>query len=65
MNELVTIAIQQLPNIIDLIKSLRTDKTAPITDDDVIVALQQALTSSLAKDDQWLAQHPDPPTPAA
>ena len=65
-DQLVAVAIQELPNIIALIKDLfsKQDASSTVTDADVIAALQQAISSSLAKDDQWLAAHPDtPPTP--
>lgn len=61
MNPLVQLAITETPNIITALKSLFASQhpTAPVpTDDEVIAAYQQALASSLAKDDNWLAAHP-------
>ena len=59
---LVPLVIQELPSIIAFVKELH--RTAhpddpPITDDEVIAALTAAIASSIAKDDQWLAQHPE------
>ena len=60
MNPLVTLIIQELPSAITAIQGIfaRQHPNDPVpTDDEVIAAYQQALASSLAKDDQWLAQH--------
>ena len=57
---LVAIAIQQLPAIIDSLRGLFQQQNPglpPPTDEEVIAAYQQALTSSLARDAEWLAQH--------
>lgn len=57
---LVTVAIEQLPNVIALLKSAFT-KTAPDapqpTSEEVLAAYQAALGSSLAKDADWLSNH--------
>ena len=58
---LLALAIQELPNIISLIKSWHQSANpgAPEpTDDEVIAALHAAVQSSIAKDDLWIAQHP-------
>ncbi len=61
MNPLVLLAIQEAPSIISTLKALfakaHPGQPEP-TDADVIAAYQQALASSLAKDDDWLSQHP-------
>jgi hypothetical protein len=61
MNPLVLLAIQEAPTIIATLKSLFA-KAHPgdpePTNEEVIAAYQQALASSLAKDDDWLSQHP-------
>jgi len=62
MNQtLINVAIQLLPSLIEMIRS-RTqhlDPAAPAPDDAaVIAALEAAVTSSVTKDDQWLAAHP-------
>ena len=59
---LAAIAIQNLPAIIDALKGmfLRANPGAPLpTDEEVIAAYQEALASSLAKDANWLAAHPE------
>jgi hypothetical protein len=61
MNPLVTLAIQETPSIIAALKALFMQQNAGAdvpTDADVIAAYQQALASSLAKDADWLSQHP-------
>lgn len=64
---LVQIAIEEAPAIIQLLKDAFAKKnpTAPVpTDAEVIAAYESAFASSVAKDDAWLAAHPDEP-PAA
>jgi hypothetical protein len=65
--QLVALVIQELPNIVTFVKSLaqKVPSDSPVTDADVIAALQQAISSSLAKDDQWLASHPEGPVAPA
>lgn len=62
MNEqLVNVAIQELPAAIDWIRSAFTKAKpdAPVpTDAEVIAAFNAAVASSIAKDEQWLAAHP-------
>ena len=58
---LVAIAIQNLPAIIESLKGFfqQANPGAPLpTDEEVIAAYQEALASSLAKDANWLASHP-------
>jgi hypothetical protein len=58
---IVNTAIGALPGIIALIKSAHSTNNpdAPVlTDEQVLDALNQAVASSVAKDEQWLAQHP-------
>ena len=58
---LINLAIQELPAVIDLFKSLFTKQNPGLpvpTSAEVIAAYQIAYTSSVAKDEQWLAQHP-------
>jgi hypothetical protein len=60
-NALVTLAIMETPAIIEMVKSAFAKKNPtapPLTDDDVKLALSIALKSSLDKDDQWQAIHP-------
>lgn len=60
--ELVNLAIQEVPGVIALLKSVfaKTNPDAPTpTNEDVIAAYQSALASSLAKDAAWLAAHPE------
>lgn len=63
MNEaLVTVAIQALPNVLDLIRLIHGTAhpgTPEPTDAEVIAALNAAVASSIAKDEDWLAHHPD------
>jgi hypothetical protein len=58
---LITVAIQEVPSVIDALKSLFTKSNPTATtpsDADIINAFNQAFASSLAVDDQWLAVHP-------
>lgn len=60
MNPLIALALQQLPTLIDAIKAHRAqvDPTLPpLTDAEAITILRQALDSTEAKDDLWLASH--------
>jgi hypothetical protein len=62
MNPLVLLALQQAPSIIATLKDLfhkqNPGEEMP-TDEQVIAAYQEALASSLARDDQWLQAHPE------
>lgn len=58
MNPLVLIAIRELPHVIDFLQSafVKANPGSPMpTSSEVLVAYQQALNSSLAKDATWLA----------
>lgn len=60
--QLVTLAIQETPAIIDGLKALfaKQQPDAPVpTDAEIIAAYQSAFVSSLAKDEAWLAAHPE------
>jgi hypothetical protein len=60
--QLINVIIGEIPNAIALIRELFVKKNpdAPVpTDEEVAAAYQEALTSSLARDDRWLAAHPD------
>ena len=59
--QLITLAIQELPAVISLFQSLfakQNPTSAVPTSAEVIAAYQSAYLSSVAKDDLWLAQHP-------
>lgn len=58
--ELLKVAIQQLPGVLALLRAhIGSDDTS--TDEDWIVALNEAVNASVAKDDRWLAAHPPKP----
>ena len=55
------LAIQQLPAVLQMIKDAHTTANPtlpPLTDAEVMAALQSAITSSIAKDDLYLSVHP-------
>ena len=59
---LLLLAIQQAPLVIAGIKALfrRANPDLPVpTDEEIIAAELHAFTSSLAKDEAWLAAHPE------
>ena len=62
MNPLLALAIRETPAILGYLKILfatqHPDQPLP-SDEDVISAYEAAFSSSLAKDDQWLDQHPE------
>lgn len=57
---IINTAIANLPGIIALIRGNHRPAPGapPLTDEEVTRALVQACDSSLAKDEQWLALHP-------
>lgn len=61
MNPLLQLAITEAPRLIEWMKLIfkRDHPGLPEpTDAEVIAAWQEALASSLAKDDNWLSVHP-------
>lgn len=63
MNPLVLLLIQQSPEIIQFVRELfrkENPDVPPPTSDQVIQALHGWAASAIAKDDAWLAEHPDP-----
>jgi hypothetical protein len=59
---LLAVLLQNLPGIIGFAKAqfASANPGAPVpTDEEVIAAYQSALASSLAKDEAWLAVHPE------
>jgi hypothetical protein len=59
--QLIAVGIQVLPGVIDFLRQefgKQHPAAAVPTDEEVMAAYQQALASSLAKDEQWLAAHP-------
>jgi hypothetical protein len=64
VNPLLALAIQEAPTMISALKDLfsKQNPDAPVpTDAEVIAAYNDAFASSLAKDEQWLAAHPETP----
>jgi hypothetical protein len=62
MNPLVAIAVNEAPLLIGYLKLLfkKANPDAPEpTDAEVIAAYESAFRSSVAKDDTWLAAHPN------
>ncbi len=62
MGALLPVLIQELPGIINLVKDLfaKRNPGAPVpTDEEIFAAFEQAFQSSRAKDDAWLAAHPN------
>lgn len=61
MGAIVPVVLQNLPQIIDLIRQWHQQQNPgvpPPTDEEIHLALLQAATSTIAKDDLWLAHHP-------
>ena len=63
MNQnLLNVAIAEAPAIIDFLKAAFTKAHPGVpepTDAEVIAAYEAAFASSIAKDDRWLASHPE------
>lgn len=61
---LLSVAIAEAPAIIGFLRVAfakhHPDDPVP-TDAEVMAAYEAAFTASIAKDDRWLATHPDPP----
>jgi len=63
MGAIVPIILLNMPGIIDLIKTLHQQQNPgapPLTNEEVHLALLQAVTSTIAKDDLWLAAKATP-----
>ncbi len=61
MNPLITLALQQLPAVLEAIKAAHAQVNPtlpPLTDAEAIAIARAALDSTEAKDDLWLAAHP-------
>lgn len=59
---LVNVAISQLPSILSFVRELHAKAQPgdpPPTNDEVLAALAEAVASSIARDDRWLAAHPE------
>lgn len=64
MGAIVPVILQNLPGIIDLIKGFHQQQNPgapPPTDEEIHQALLEAVTSTIAKDDLWLLNHPAAP----
>lgn len=67
-DQLIALAIKEAPAAIELIRQAfitANPGVPPPTSEEIIAAYQVALDSTLAKDDAYLAIHPDPPPPQA
>jgi hypothetical protein len=63
-NALLQLAIEETPTVVAFLRSLATKDGGPEpTDAEVMEAFESAFQSSRAKDEQWLAAHPEPLTP--
>ncbi len=59
---LVNFAIQEAPTVIEAFKSafIKANPDQPVpTSEEVIASYQAAFESSIAKDERWLAAHPE------
>ena len=62
MNPLLLVALQQAPALISLVRDVyvQANPGEPVpTDAEVIANLKRAFESSLARDEAWLAAHPE------
>ena len=62
MSALMQVAIDELPGILAFLKAAfrkRHPSEPEPSNEEVIAAYRLALASSLAKDEQWLAAHPE------
>lgn len=60
MGVLLGLIIKEVPGILDMIKARRAqvDPSLPaLTDAEAIALLREAIDSSVARDDRWLAAH--------
>lgn len=60
MNPLVQLLIKEMPVILDIIRAKHSrinPSLPPLTDAEALELLKEALDSSIAKDDNWLAIH--------
>lgn len=58
---LVTVAIAELPALFDWVRNTfghANPDAPPPSDEEVIAAFAEAIKSSVAKDDAWMAAHP-------
>ena len=64
MGAIIPIIVQELPDIVALIKSLHAQANPgapPLTDDQVHAGLLMAVSATIAKDDAYLAAQTPPP----
>ena len=62
MGALIPLIIQELPGILQAVRDTFGDRNPgvpPPTDEEILAAFESAFQSSRAKDDAWLAAHPE------